>query len=55
MFGKFISLVIFVILALLALLKSLEIRRNRCLRHAIVNYLVLVYLSKYSDFFIFFI
>ena len=36
----FISLVMFVILALLALLKSPEIARNSsCLRHAIRNYL----------------
>ena len=38
-----IKLVIFVLLAMLALLKSPEIGRNRCLRHAIENYFELNY------------
>ena len=38
MFWRFLTLVLFVILALLALLQSPEIGRNSCLRHAIENY-----------------
>ena len=37
-FSRFLSLVIFFILALLALLKSPEIWRSSCLKHAIGNY-----------------
>ena len=40
---KILSLVIFVLLALLALLMSPEIGRNSCLRHAIGNYFALKY------------
>ena len=56
MFWKFLLLVIFALLALLALLMSPEIGQHSCLRHAIENYFELNYYNYvmwYCDYLIF--